>query len=202
MGHVDHHRGRASCRPASSSSSDTTRLFDEQLAAARRAAGHQGPGRRRRPAAGRLLQGSGEERAHLRRDAARPLLRARRLGGGERRRPHADAARPRLGVHQHRRREGLPGGGRGGREALSGRRRTASSSACRTSGSAKPSPPWCRPRRAARWRGAEGTSSRSTSPATRRPSTSCRSTRSTAARPARRTSSAPRQVALERLGLA
>ena len=45
----------------------------------------------------------------------RPLLDARRLRHGRGRR-HAHAARPRLGVHQHRRREGLPRGGRGGAE--------------------------------------------------------------------------------------
>ncbi len=37
----------------------------------------------------------------------------RRRGDGRRRR-HGGAARPRLGEHQHRRREGVPGGGRGG----------------------------------------------------------------------------------------
>ena len=50
-----------------------------------------------------------------------------RLRHGQRRR-HDPPPRPRLGVHQHRRREGLPGGGRGGAEdaperARRGRRR-------------------------------------------------------------------------------
>ena len=54
----------------------------------------------------------------------------------------------------------------------------------------------------ARRRGAEATSSRSTSPATRRRSTSCSSTRSTARRRARPTSSAPGRWRWRRSGLA
>ena len=102
--------------------SDTTRLFDEQLRPMDAAPGTKG------------LVGVGgpqpvgyykdpEKSARTRRDAARPLLGAGRLGGGERGRQDAHAARARLGVHQHRRREGLSGGGRGSGEALRRRAR-------------------------------------------------------------------------------
>ena len=72
------------------------------------------------------------------------LERARRLGRGERRR-HAAPARPRLGVHQHRRREGLPRGGRGGAEDAPGRARRGVPSGCPTRASARRSAPWSRP---------------------------------------------------------
>ena len=53
----------------------------------------------------------------------RRCVAARRHGDGRRRR-HVATARPRLAVHQHRRREGVPRGGRGGAEgAPRGRRR-------------------------------------------------------------------------------
>ena len=64
------------------------------------------------------------------------LERARRLRRGQRRR-HAAPARPRLGVHQHRRREGLPRRGRGGAEDATRPCATPSSSACPTSASAR-----------------------------------------------------------------
>ena len=60
----------------------------------------------------------------------------RRLGHGQRRR-HAPPARARVGVHQHRRREGLPRGGRGGAEDAPGRARRGRASACPTSASAR-----------------------------------------------------------------
>ena len=67
--------------------------------------------RRQRPA--RLLQGPREVRQDVPRDRRRALLRARRLrpdrGGRQ-----GHAARPRLQLHQHRRGEGLPRGGRDG----------------------------------------------------------------------------------------
>ena len=70
-----------------------------------------GPGRQH-PA--RLLQGRGEDGRDLRdRRRRQALLDPRRLRHGRGRRPH-HAARPRLGVHQHRRREGLPRRGRVG----------------------------------------------------------------------------------------
>ena len=71
------------------------------------------PARPRRQRAGRLLQGPGEVRQDLPRDRRRALLGARRLRpdrGGRQGHP----ARPRLQLHQHRRGEGLPRGGRDG----------------------------------------------------------------------------------------
>ncbi len=88
-GAVDHHRGgRRADRHLPVVRHDAP--VRRGAAAGRRGAGRERPGRRRRPAAGWVLQGPGEERAHLRRDAARPLLGAWRLGGGERRRPHVE----------------------------------------------------------------------------------------------------------------
>ena len=57
-----------------------------------------------RPA--RLLQGSGPQRAHVRRDRRGALVVARRHGD-DRRRRHGASPRPRVAVHQHRRREGV-----------------------------------------------------------------------------------------------
>ena len=59
--------------------------------------------------------------AHLPGHRRPPLQLPRRLRQGRRRR-HADPARPRLGLHQHRRREGVPRRGGGGAEGPSGRR--------------------------------------------------------------------------------
>ena len=72
------------------------------------------------------------------------LLRARRLGPPRARRHH-DAARPRLAVHQLRRREDLPRGGRVGAQGATRRCSTPSSSASPTSGGASGSPPSSRP---------------------------------------------------------
>ena len=62
--------------------------------------------------------------AHVPRGRRRPLRDARRSCAGPGRRPHR-VARAGLGVHQHRRREGVPRGGRAGAAAASrgGRRR-------------------------------------------------------------------------------
>ena len=57
-----------------------------------------------------------------------------------RRRRHGHAARARQPVHQHRRREGVPRGGRGGAQAAPDGRTTRPSSACPTSASARRSP--------------------------------------------------------------
>ena len=70
-------------------------------------------------------------------DRRGPLHRAGRLRPRRRRR-HAPPAGPRLGVHQHRWREGVPGGGRGGRQAPPGRRRLQRRRACPTTGWARP----------------------------------------------------------------
>ena len=63
--------------------------------------------------AGRLLQGPGEERRHVQGDRRRALFDPRRLRHGRGRR-HPRPARSRLGVHQHRRREGVSRRGRRG----------------------------------------------------------------------------------------
>ena len=55
------------------------------------------------------------------------------------------AARARQPVHQHRRREGVPGGGRGGAQAAPGRRTTPPSSGSPTSASARRSRRWSSP---------------------------------------------------------
>ena len=61
----------------------------------------------------RLLEGSREDRRDVpHRPRGCALGRARRLGHDRRRGPHR-AVRARFGVHQHGRREGVPGGGRG-----------------------------------------------------------------------------------------
>ena len=75
--------------------------------------GHGGSGRQRPP---RLLQGSREVGEHVQGHRRRALLVPRRLGLHRGRR-HAHPPRARQSVHQHRRREGVPRGGRGGSEA-------------------------------------------------------------------------------------
>ena len=72
------------------------------------------------------------------------LLDPRRLRRGRGRR-HGHAARPRLGLHQHRRREGLPRGGRGGPQAAPDRGRRRGRGRARRAASARPSPPSSRP---------------------------------------------------------
>ena len=91
----------------------------------------------------RLLQGPGEERGHVPHARRRPLLDPRRLRHGRDRR-HRAPARTRVGVHQHRRREGLPRGGRGRAAQPPGRRSTAWWSASPTSASASAWWRWCR----------------------------------------------------------
>ena len=63
----------------------------------------------------RVLQGSGEDRGDVPRRRRRALVGARRPRGGRRRRDD-HPARPRVGVDQHRRREGVPRRGRSGPE--------------------------------------------------------------------------------------
>ena len=83
-------------------------------------------GRRAHPA--RLLQGPREDREHVPHRRRRALLDPRRLRDRRRRR-HDPAARARLGHREHRRREGVPRGGRAraarapGDRRLRGRRR-------------------------------------------------------------------------------
>ena len=102
--------------------------------------------RRRRPDPARLLQGPGEDRGDVPHGRGPPLLDPRRLRDRRPRR-HDPAARPRLGVHQHRRREGLPRRGR----ARAARRiptcSTASSSASPTIAGARWSSRSCNRRR-------------------------------------------------------
>ena len=71
----------------------------------------------------RVLQGPREVGGHVPGHRRRPLLDPRRLRQRRRGR-HRPAPRPGQPVHQHRRREGLPRGGRGGPQAApDGRRR-------------------------------------------------------------------------------
>ena len=90
------------------------RVFDENDNRSRpaRACRHGGD-QAAQPA--RLLQGRGEDGAHLPHHRRRALLDPRRLGDRRDGRL-ADPARARQRLHQHRRREGLPRGGRGGAE--------------------------------------------------------------------------------------
>ena len=106
-------RGRAD--RASSRSPRTTPCSPTTAGASSRLR-RDGHGRRRRLHPGRLLQGRGQDGGDV-----PHVIEGRRwsvpgdFADGQRRR-HDPPARPRLGVHQHRRREGLPGGGRGGAE--------------------------------------------------------------------------------------
>ena len=70
------------------------------------------PHRHRRPPPARLPQRPGEDGGHLPRARRRAVAHHRRPGHGRRRR-HGRAARPRVDVDQHGRREGPPRGGRG-----------------------------------------------------------------------------------------
>ena len=101
------------------------------------------------PHAGRLLQGPGEERRHVQDHRRRPLFDPRRLRhrGGRR---NARAARPRFGVHQHRRREGVPRRSRGSAEDRPRTCATRSRSACPTRSSVRPSSRWSNSRPARR----------------------------------------------------
>ena len=188
-GHVGHHReGRRADRalPARRQHAPLRR----DAAAARDGARREGPGRRRRSAAGRLLQGRSQERAHLRDGRGHALLDPRGLGGRQRRWRHAHAARPRLGLHQHRRREGVSRRGRGGdqaprrREGRRGGRRPRREVGRGDHGGRLDAAAGRRRRDADRPRQA------GSSRATRRRSTWCSSTRSTARPPARPISSA------------
>ena len=137
--------------------------------------------RGRRPA--RVLQGPREDRRHV------PRRRRRALVGAGRPRPPRGGrqhhrARARLGVDQHRRREGVPRGGRGGAEVARRRCSTPSSSACPTTdgvSASSRSSQLRRGRHRARSTSSSSTSAR-TSPATRCRASSCWSTRSCARR--------------------
>ena len=112
-----HHACRA-CPPATAKFSQipTTKVFTEDGREVQPGSGRDRHGRRRRHRAARLLQGRREVGAHVPGHRRRALLVPRRPGHGRRRRL-ADPARPRQPGDQHRRREGLPRGGRGGRQA-------------------------------------------------------------------------------------
>ena len=100
-------------------SSDHTAVLDDDLrpvAPGSGAIGHLGSPR---PRAARLLQGPGEV-GRVDGGGRRCALGVDRRRGDRRRRRHGRAARPRLGEHQHRRREGVPRGGRGGGEGPPG----------------------------------------------------------------------------------
>ena len=113
---------------------------------ARRAGlGRDRHGRRRRVHPGRVLQGRGEVGGDVPHVRGPALEHPRRLRPGQRGR-HDPPARPGLGVHQHRRREGVPRGGRGGAEDAPVACATPSSSACPTTASARRSAPSSRPR--------------------------------------------------------
>ena len=105
-----------------------------------------GRGRSRRHGRSRtggLLQGPGEDGHDLPRDRRSALDHPRRPRRGPRRRL-GPAARARLELHQHRRREGVPRGGRGGPQAPDPGCTTPSSWACPIRGSGRWSWPWSR----------------------------------------------------------
>ena len=102
---------------------ENTRVVDEDRPRREAGLGRDRPRRRRRLPAHRVLQGRGQVGGHLPHDRRTPLLGAGRLRPGRGGR-HDHPPRPRLGVHQHGRREGVPRGGRGGpQDPRDGRRR-------------------------------------------------------------------------------
>ena len=123
-------------RRPSSCSATTCAVFTEDGRRVEPGSGEQGMVADHRLHPDGLLQGRGEVGADVPHLRGQALERARRLGRGRRRR-HAAPARPRLGVHQHRRREGLPRGGRGGAEDAPRRARRRVPWACPTSASAR-----------------------------------------------------------------
>ena len=130
-----------------------------------RAGQRQGRTRRRaRHRASRLLQGSGEDQGHVPRHRRRALRGAGRLRDRRGGRQH-HASRPRIGQHQHRRREGVSGRGRRGDQDLCGsgrrgRRGRAGPAAGAGRGSARRG-------HGARRRRDQGARARASSPATR-----------------------------------
>ena len=109
-------RRRPAAAPRSTPARDTV-VLDDDLQAARRRAPARSAGS---PAAATSRSATTRTRRRRRRrsstvDGMR-YVDPRRLRHGRGRR-HDHAARPRLGVHQHRRREGLPRGGRGALKA-------------------------------------------------------------------------------------
>ena len=137
--------GRRDARPTGRASSPgRTRSSSTTTAASRPGAdvgmiGRLGRGGQR---ADRLLQGPGEVGHDVHRDRRRALLGARGLRPPRGGRPD-HAARPRQQLRQHRRREGVPGRGRGGASSRTRPFSTRSSSGCRTSGSGSGWPRWC-----------------------------------------------------------
>ena len=126
----------ASTRPCSTTTCGPSRPARASVGLARAA----------RPHPARLLQGRGEDRGDV-----RPTLDGERwvMPGDfatRRGRRHDHPARPRLGVHQHRRREGLPRRGRGGAQGAPRRVRRGRRRRRPTSGGASGSPPSSSPR--------------------------------------------------------
>ena len=120
MGIVDGDQGRRARRPpiswsARTPSSSTRTTSRSSPAAARRA------GRVRRRAAARLLQGRGEDRAHLPHHRTASAIRFPATTRSSKR-TDSSPARPRQQLHQHRRRESVSRRGRGGAEDASRRR--------------------------------------------------------------------------------
>ena len=148
---------------AASSSTRTTTSSTRPPTSARSAGSAAAAG------AGRLLQGPREVRRDVPRDRRRALLGARRLrpdrGGRQ-----GHAARPRLQLRQHRRREGLPRRGRDGDQGPPGRLRRARGRRPRR----EVRPGGRRGRRAARGRDARARGAARPSCATTSPATSCR----------------------------
>ena len=149
--------------------SPTTKVFTDDGREVQPGSGEVGHGGERRARADRLLQGPGEVGPHVPRGRRQAVVVPRRHGQRRRRR-HARAVRPRLELHQHRRREGVPRGGRGGAQARTPPSRTRSCSACPTSASA------ARRRRgvAEPGRGGDGRGGRWPTPASACRATSCR----------------------------
>ena len=154
----------------------------------------------RRARTARLLQGPGQDGRDVHRGERQALRGARRLGAGRGgRRDHH--ARPGQHLREHRRREGLPGGGRGRAEVAPRRVRRAGPRRARrpprpAGGRAGPAPPrrrrrpgraaGARARPAGRLQGAahaSGSSTRSAAPCRARPTTAGRGGTSPSIRP-------------------
>ena len=163
-------RPHRAARPATRSCS--TRQLNE-IAAGQRPGGSTGPSRQRPD---RLLQGPREVGGHLRGRSLRIPVRPGRRHGHPRGRRHDHPARPRVAVHQLRRREDLPRGGRVGPQGPPRGVRRHRRRACPTSAGASGWPPWCSRARASAHRSTTSTPTAvATLRATRCPrsSTSC-----------------------------
>ena len=130
-------------RPAFTTDGATWVLDPDDARAARAGLGRRRAVRARGPHPARLLQGPEKTAATFRTDAdgVRWVVPGD-LATIDDRRPHR-AVRPRLGLHQHRRREGVPRRGRGGAQVRTPTCSTRSSSACPTSASASGSSRSC-----------------------------------------------------------